>query len=225
MRALRLLAASVLSTMILAPLVAAQTVIPVERFRSVELQNGGRVTVRHGATQRVTILKGNPRTTRIRVAEGQRLVIENCKPDCRHTDRMEIEVITPAIAALSVSNGGTVQSAGAFPAQAAIKAAVEQGGAVDIRSISADSVDAAVDSGGRIFTAPRATLTAAVASGGIITYWGNVSVRRTIRGGGVVTQGDPADAGKPLSEWDPTFLPVPPLPPLPPLPPILNDGR
>jgi hypothetical protein len=124
-----------------------------------------------------------------------------------------------------VSNGGTVQSRGAFPAQAAIEAGVEQGGTIDIRSIGADSVTASVDAGGRIFTHPGEKLAATVVSGGVITYWGDVRVQRSVRDGGVVAKGTPADARRPLTELNPPLPAIPPVPPVPPIPPVRNDGR
>lgn len=170
---------------------AAQTVMPVGQFRSVELHDGGTVIVRHGPVQRVTILSGDAGSVRIRVASGQRLVIENCKQDCSDHHRLQVEVITPELEAVAVSNGGTMRTAGEFPAQAAIQAAVEQGGRIDIRSIPADTVTASVYSGGGIFTHARQALTAAVESGGAITYWGDPRVKRSVRDGGVVAKGKP----------------------------------
>lgn len=225
MRVLRLLTIAVLSTVALASSGAAQTVIPVGPFRSIELHDGGDVILRHGRTQRVTILKGNLRYTRVRVAEGHRLVIDNCKPECPRNDRVQIEVITPELSAVSVSDGGTVQSLGAFPVQGAIEAHVEQGGTIDIRSIAADAVDASVDSGGRIFTNPRKTLTAAIVSGGVITYWGDVRVQKSVRDGGVVARGTPADAGRPLSELSPSLPAIPPVPAVPTIRPLRDNGR
>ena len=194
MRTWKLLAVAILS----ATAAAAQTVIPVGPFRSVELHDGGHVLLRHGETQRVTILTGDPRSTRVRVADGQRLVIEHCVPDCSGGERLRIEVITPEIAAVSVSNGGMVQSLDGFRAQAAIETSVEQGGMIDVRSIPADVIDASVQQGGRIFIHPRQALTATVVHGGGITYWGDPRVRRSVRDGGVVAKGRPEDAKKPL---------------------------
>jgi hypothetical protein len=223
MRISRLLSVAVLIAVVSSG--AAQTVIPVEQFRSVELQSGGNVIVRHGKTQRVTMLEGSLRYSRVRLAAGQRLVIDKCVEKCPRHYQMQIEVITPEIAAVSVSNGGTLQSRGAFPAQAAIEAAVAQGGTIDIRSIHADAVEASVDSGGRIYTHPRKTLAATVVSGGIVTYWGNARVEKSIRDGGVVARGTAADAGKPLSELNPPLFVVPPIAPVPPIPPLRNGGR
>jgi hypothetical protein len=201
MRSLRLLTFVVLATVLASP-GAAQSVIPLGQFRSVELHNGGNVILRHGPTQRVTLLTGSLQCTQVRLADGQRLVINNGGHgrDCRRHERLRIEVITPELSAVSVSNGGTLQSIGAFPVQAAIEADVEQGGMIDIRSIAAEDVDASVHSGGRIFTNARETLTAAIDSGGGITYWGDARVRQSVRHGGAVARGRRADADRPLSE-------------------------
>ena len=223
MRISRLLSIAVLLAMAVVSSGGAPAVIPVGPFRAVELHGGGNVIVRHGQTQRVTILMGDSRYTRVRVASGQRLVIEKCKPGCPSDYRHRIEVITPEISAVSVSNGGTVQSVGVFPVQAEITAAVEQGGTVDIRSIPAAAVDASVDSGGRIFTTARETLAATIESGGGITYWGDPRVQRTIRNGGVLAKGTRADAGKPLSELNPPLATIVPIAPIAPIPPLRND--
>jgi hypothetical protein len=216
MRTIRFVAVAVLSTIALTFSSGAQTVIPVGHFRSVALQNGGDVILRHGPAQRVTVLKGSARCTQIRVVEEQ-LEIDNHNGDCPRHERIQIEVVTPQLVGVSVTSGGLLRSIGTFPVQLELAAAVEQGGTIDVRSIAADDVAASVYSGGRIFTSPRKTLAATVLSGGGITYWGDVRVRKSVRDGGVVSRGAAEDAGKPLSEWN---LAPPPIPPLPPTPPI-----
>ncbi len=213
------LGVAMLPAIAVATSMAAQAVVPVARFRSVELHRGrGTVLIRHGQTQRVTIVDGDPRFTRVG-ATGGRLVIENCKPDCPRNYRSRVEVITPELAAVSISSGGIVQNVGAFPVQAAIEVRVDNGGTLDVRSMAADAVEASVDSGGRILTRPRQTLTATIHSGGNITYWGDPHVRRSVRDGGVVRRGAPQDADAPLSELRLDRLPAPPIPPSPPIPP------
>lgn len=199
MRTLRLLAVTALLT----TSGAAQTAIPVERFHSVALHNGGTVVVRHGAVQRVTIVSGDARTTQISVDRGQLMIDGHGGRRHSREYRLEVEVITPNVTAVSVSNGGTLRTAGAFPAQAAIDAHVEQGGRLDIRSIPVDAVFASVYSGGGIFTNARQALTAKITSGGSITYWGDARVQKTVRDGGAVRRGREADADKPLSEFGP----------------------
>ena len=191
--------ATLLMLLTLVPSATAGTVIPVAEFRSVELSNGGHVIVRHGAVQRVSVVEGDLQYTRVRVGDGGRLIIDRAPGDCPRGYRLQIEVVTPHLSAVSVSNGGTVRTLGAFPAQASIEAAVEQGGTIDIRSIPADDVDASVDSGGGIFTTSRKTLAASVQSGGVIAYWGDADVKKSVRDGGVVKRGTARDTEK-LSE-------------------------
>ena len=166
--------------------------IPVGHFESIELHNGGHVIIRQGATQSVTLVSGDPDAVDIAV-RGQRLVIQNHGSHRRrHNERLEVEIVTPELTAVSVSNGGTLETAGEFPAQSKIAASVEQGGTVDIRTVPADAVVASVDSGGGIFIHARQTLTASVRSGGAIRYWGNPRVTRSVRDGGSVSKGAPA---------------------------------
>jgi Putative auto-transporter adhesin, head GIN domain len=204
--------------------VVAQKVIPLTPFSSVELRSGGRAILHHGPTQSVTLVKGSLDYTRVTIADGGRLVIDRCKSECPRGYDLEIEIVTPDIARVSVEDGGTIQSSGSFPRQVEITVGVNDGGTIDIRSMAVDSVSASVYSGGRIFTRPQAAMFASVVDGGIITYWGDARIRKSIKGGGVVTRGTAAEAGQPLSESSPPLPSVPPIPALPPIQPLRNPG-
>ena len=186
-----------LAVLIVPIISAAQTTVPVPQFRSVELRNGGMVILRHGPSQRVTLLQGSVQQTSVEV-DGDWLVIDRAKSVPHRNYRLEIEVVTPWIAEVSVQHGGTLQSRGAFPPQASIEASVSNGGTLDIRSIETDNVEAAVSQGGRIFLKADQSLVASVHQGGIITWWGDARVRRSVRHGGAVVQGAAADVDKPL---------------------------
>ena len=221
LRTLLLLAFTQLSALTLsmpAP-VATQTVVPLAPFSSVELRDGGKVILHHGPTQRVTLVKGSLDYTRVTIADGGRLVIVKCKSHCPRGYNLEIEIVTPDIARISVADGGTIQSRGSFPREAEIGLAVNDGGTIDIRSMVVDSVTASVAEGGRIFTMPQAAMFASVVDGGIITYWGDARVKSSIQGGGVVTKGTAVEADKPLSELSPPLPSPPSIPPLPAIPP------
>ena len=180
---------------------AAVQVFPVGNFEGIEAHNGAHVVVRQGPVQRVSMPQSDSGCTRVSVASGGRLVINRSGDSCREGERTPIEIETPRLRAVSVANGGTLQTLGAFPAQASIRVAVEQGGTIDIRSLTSDQVIASVYSGGRIFLKSRKTLDATVESGGAVTYWGDPEdVRRSVHHGGVVTRGEPEDSDKPLSE-------------------------
>jgi len=168
-------------------------VLPVGEFQAVEAHNGAHVVIRYGTAQRVSVIEGHPRCTTVSVAAGARLVINN-ERHCQRDERALIEVVTPRLPAVSVSNGGMLRALGTFPAQASLEVAVQQGGTLDVRSIVADRVVASVYSGGRIFTNARQTLDAKVDSGGVVTYWGDVeNVHKSVHNGGVVQRGTADD--------------------------------
>jgi hypothetical protein len=204
---------------------AEQKVVQLAPFSSVELRDGGKVTIQYGPKQRVTLVKGSLNYTRVAIAGGGRLVIDKSKSHCPPGYDLEIEIVTAGIARISVADGGMIQSIGSFPGQAEIGVAVSQGGTIDIRSMAIDSVTASVEQGGRIFTGAQTAMFASVVSGGIVTYWGDARVRSSIRDGGVVTKGTAADAAKPLSELSSPPIAVPPIPALPAIPALRNLRR
>jgi hypothetical protein len=196
---------------------AAQAVVPMPAFRSIEVRNGGHAIIRYGPTQRVTVLKGNPDDAQITIASGDVLVIDKCKGECAHRYELEVEIVTPAVAHLTQAHGGWIQSRGSFPRQAELTATVDNGGTIDIRSMSVASLTASVLSGGKILAKPLAEMVARVVQGGNITYWGDARVSQSIEHGGVIVRGSPSDADEPLFESDQAIAPVPPIPPIPPI--------
>ena len=174
--------------------------VEVAPFRSVELRSGGKVVLRNGPTQRVTFLKGSPEDVQVSIASGDELIIEKHKSKSEGRYELEIEVITPELERITVAHGGTIQSRGSFPRQAAIGVTVDNGGTIDIRSMSVGSVTASVVSGGRIFTKPLTAMAASVVQGGNITYWGDARVTPSIEKGGVIVRGDPSEANQPFRD-------------------------
>jgi hypothetical protein len=148
------------------------------------------------------------------------LVIEPSDPACGDRHELILEVTTPEIDVVMVTDGGTVRAVGGFPSQEELDGRVENGGTIDVRSMKARSVRAVVREGGRILTKPESSLLASVTQGGVITYWGSPNVKSSIQNGGVVTRGKAGDFDKPLKE---VGLGVPPaVPPVPPVPSIEN---
>lgn len=180
--------------------VGADKNIPVGAFASVEVRNGAHVTLLHGEKRRVTLVQGNLSDSQIRVDKDGRLVIDRCTAGCPRGYKLEVEIVTPEIDALSVTDGGWLRCAGTFPEQASLAAAVESGGTLDLRSMKVNDVSAAIQQGGRILTEPRASLTAAIAQGGAVIYWGRPEIQRSIVHGGVVSRGRAADRERPLEE-------------------------
>ena len=168
---------------------SAQELVPVGPFDSVELEGGGRVTVRHGDVQAVRLLKGSTALTRFRVDGSGKLRIEACNNDCPHHYDLEVEITTPHIRGLAISGGGAISSDGNFP-ERRLALAVEGGGAIDTRTIDAESAEAAVEGGGVIKLRATGELTAAVNGGGEIRYWGQPRVTQAVNGGGEIERGN-----------------------------------
>jgi Putative auto-transporter adhesin, head GIN domain len=167
----------------------AAAVVPLDHFNQVELHGGGHVVLRHGAAQSVTLAKGSTDHTHFTIKDNGALVIDACDANCPHEYDLEIDIVSPDIAGVAISGGGAIVAEGTFPNQARIGAAVSGGGDIDIRAMSAAEVDAAVNGGGKILTAPDGALNAAVNGGGNITYWGNPKVSEAVAGGGSVRRG------------------------------------
>ncbi len=165
------------------------TVVPVGAFRGIELRGGGHVVLRHGATQRVVLLRGSTRYTSFTIRNGHSLTIEACNNDCPNRYDLEIEITTPDVPALSVAGGGEIDARPGFPHQNDLAVAVHGGGDIDLRAIAADNVSAAVNGGGDLSVHADKSLSAAVNGGGDITYWGHPEVTSAIRGGGDVSSG------------------------------------
>jgi hypothetical protein len=175
---------------------AAETVVPVGKFNSIQLRGGGEVRLRYGPVQRVTILKGSTAYTTVslksdggRARAPDRLVIDACNNRCPRQYDLEIEIVTPDVQAVAVQGGGTIQTAGRFPARDSLAAAVHGGGHIDVRSAEVASIAAAVHGGGTIYARPQAALAAAIKGGGDIRYWGDPQVVTSIEGGGHVRRG------------------------------------
>jgi hypothetical protein len=169
-----------------ATVASAQTTVPLAHFTSIELRGGGHVVLRHGAQQRVTILKGSTHYTRFGMAEQGKLVIDACHSDCPWHYDLQIEIVTPDIRGVAISGGGAIETASGFPAQSSITAAVDGGGHIDVRTVAVRSGTAAVDGGGRIEIRATGSLAAAVNGGGNIRYVGNPQLTTAIDGGGSV---------------------------------------
>ena len=189
----------------------AQSVPELMPFRSIALSDGGHVTVRHGDAQGVRVIAGEAAIA----VDGTQLRIARRRAS-EHRERLEVEVVAPALDALWVENGGRLVLAGDFPRQPSLAVAVSNGGALDARALAADRVTASVAQGGMIFARPLARLDAAVSHGGAITYWGDPQVQRAISHGGVVQRGDEEDTERTLEAMMPSRPKAPAAPEPPP---------
>ena len=164
----------------------AATQVPVAHFDKISLGGGGHVVVRHGAQQRVTLLKGSTQYTTFRVRDGE-LQIGACEHDCPWHYDLEIEIVTPDLQGASIEGGGHIQAESGFPAQREFAAAVEGGGHLDMSALVSDKVSASVEGGGHVDVKAVRSLAAAVDGGGSIVYRGDPSVTQAIEGGGSVS--------------------------------------
>jgi hypothetical protein len=181
---------------------AAQSVAPLARFRSIEIQDGAHVILLHGPAQTVRLVKGEA-CNQFSVNSTGMLIIDKNAAGCPRKYDLEVEITTPDVAEVSVANGGFIESRDSFPRQSEIDARVRNGGTIDIRAIVVDKISASVDQGGRILLKPQTILSANVANGGQITYWGDARIQQSVQHGGAITKGAAADEQKPLSEFSP----------------------
>lgn len=179
--------------------VASRQSVPLPRFNSIELDGGVKAVIQYGSPQRVTMLKGSEDLSLITVTQD-RLVIDKCRDKCPRGYELQVEIVTPLINSISVANGGRIESLGSFPLHPAMSLAVSHGGTIDARAISANSITAAVNQGGRILAKPEMLMAASVSNGGVITYWGNAQVTSSTQHGGAVSKGAAGDLNKPLSD-------------------------
>lgn len=166
-----------------APLLAAET-IPVSEFRGVELRGGGSVVVRPGPVQRVILLSGSTQFTTITVEPEGRLRISACNHQCPRNYNLRIQIETPRVPGLAIAGGGEIEIAPGFAPQERVAAAVKGGGEINVRSVRAGNVSAAINGGGKVLAGNPATLTAAINGGGEVTYAGNPQITSAVRGGG-----------------------------------------
>ena len=164
---------------------AAQTPVSVPAFDSIELRGGGRVTIRQGASQRVTLVRGSPEMTRFTVDRDGELRIDACVRSCRNYD-LVVEIVTPGIDAVAIHGGGQMRAEGSFARRTALAAAIHGGGLIDVTALGADSVAAAINGGGSIRTHPRVALAVSINGGGTVVYEGDPAVSTNITGGGTV---------------------------------------
>jgi hypothetical protein len=184
---MRTLSVIALAALVAGPALATEAV-SVGHFSQVQLRGGGHVVLRHGATQSVTLLKGSSKFTAFNIRHGRELVIDACNDSCPHAYDLEIEIVSPDLDGVAIEGGGEIVAQGNFPGQDRLALAVNGGGDIDMRPISATAVDAAVNGGGDIQLTATKQLNAAVSGGGDITYRGNPQVSEAVQGGGDVSR-------------------------------------
>jgi hypothetical protein len=177
--------------------------IDVPKFEAVELTGGGgEVILRHGKSQRVTLVSGSTSITRFEVPPpsvrrvgnttthdgGDTLIINACNGDCPRGYRPKIEITSPHISGIAAKSGGKVVAEGEFPSQSSLGVAAMGGGEIDVRAMAARSVGAHASGGGIVRTRPLANLGAYASAGGRILYSGDPKIGMQVATGGSVAR-------------------------------------
>src|SRR5690242_13208596 len=127
-------------TLLLAALLAtpalAGTVVPVGPFNRIALNGGGEVILKHGAAQRVTLIKGSTAHTSFTLRNDGELEIDACNASCPHQYDLTIEIVTPNLRG----------------------AAIDGGGEIDVRAIRAGKGEASIQGGGKIMLTASSVL-------------------------------------------------------------------
>lgn len=165
---------------------AAEEMVSVPHFDSIELRGGGHVFLHHGPGERVALVAGSTHYTHFHVEDGRKLVIDACSEDCPSRYDLGIEITVPRLAAVAIDGGGKIEGAPGFPAQQTLAAAVDGGGDIDLGNVDVANATAAVEGGGHILVRADSVLTASVDGGGSIRYVGKAKVTTAINGGGSV---------------------------------------
>lgn len=182
------LSAAIAFAALLSPAFAGADV-HVPAFSAINTHGGAGVILRHGAQQRVTVLKGDLNTSQIGV-NGNSLDIEGCHSwtGCPWGYHLELEVVSPNVEAIEAHGGGAVHAEGEFPQQAHLSLQAHGGGAIDTRAIPVEHVEAKAHGGGAIRLKALKSLKAEASGGGAITYTGNPQqVSSSAHGGGAIS--------------------------------------
>ena len=169
---------------------SAAELVQVPAFESVQLRGGGSVVVRRGQAQRVTILNGSSAYTHMSVDRRGQLTIDACNNRCPSQYNLQIEIQSPDAPDAAISGGGKISFAPGFAPQGDLSVAINGGGQIDARSLTAANVSAAVNGGGRILSGRSEHLSAAVSGGGEVRYSGSPHVSSVVNGGGAVRRGN-----------------------------------
>lgn len=176
---------SAIALSISAPVAAAE-VVPVAPFHALQLRGGGTAVVRPGPVQRVTILSGSTQFTSFHMRPDGQLIVDVCNDRCPHNYDLQLLVESPRAPDVAIKGGGAITISPGFAPQSQLSAAIDGGGRIDARAVTARQMSAAVNGGGKILLGRSSALSAAVKGGGDIRYAGNPTVARAVSGGGSI---------------------------------------
>lgn len=164
--------AALTATLLLTSAAFAGNNLQFAPFSGIDAHGGARVVLRHGAVQRVTIIKGDAGKADIHL-RGKTLDVSACKNWCWNTSELVVEIVSPGIDDLEAHSGGSVDAQGNFPKQATLRAGANSGGAIDAEAIPAQAVNAKAHSGGFVRVKALSSIEAKAYAGGSVNYSGN----------------------------------------------------
>jgi len=165
----------------------AATDLSLPPFSAIEAHGGAHVVFHHGASQRVTVVKGDMKVARI-IVVGGKLEIDPCPTTCWiGSHELDVDVVSPGVQALAAHGGARIDAEGTFPKQPQMSVEAHGGGSIDIRTIPADAVSVEAHGGGNVRVRALAALSAEAHGGGDIVYAGNPpKVAISTHGGGSI---------------------------------------
>lgn len=175
------------AAMFLAAPAFAQQTVALAHFDRVSATDGADVSVRHGATQQVVLLKGDTQTSLVEVQDGK-LVIKTCRYQlCPWHYQLKVAVTTPDLRGVSADDGADIRAEGSFPAQQMLAASADDGGDLDLRAIPAAHAEAKAKDGGEIRIKATASLNASATDGGEVKYSGRPQLNMHSDDGGEIS--------------------------------------
>lgn len=145
--------------------------VQLPAFTALNVHSGAHAVVHYGATQRVTVLKGDMKNAVIRVKDGS-LELSACNGWCFGNHELEVEIVAPKIDTLTAHSGGAIKVEGNYPKKSSLNIEAHSGGAVEASAIPAENANVQAHSGGSVHVKVLSALNAQAHSGGSISYAG-----------------------------------------------------
>lgn len=178
----------------------------VASFRSVQLQNAGKLTIKQTGKERLTIKTDDNLLPLLKTeVESNVLVLSNAKENVnlKPSKENEYTIEVKALSNLEVNGAGTivvqdldskelkvsVQGAGTLTLEGSVgnvQISINGAGTVHAEKLSANAVTVTIPGSGTVMVNAKDTLKATILGAGSVQYLGEPKVTKTIRGSGSV---------------------------------------
>lgn len=181
-------ASAAAASLLFASAALAGTDLTFPAFTGISTHGGAAVVLRHGAVQRVTVVKGDLSKADIHL-NGKSLDISPCKAWCVNSGEFKVEIVSPRIEDIQAHGGGALKAEGDFPKQPMLNLQAHGGGAINVRAIPAETVHAQAHGGGVIKLQALSSIDAQANGGGVISFAGNPPhIISQSHGGGAISK-------------------------------------